>query len=125
MAVKPSTFAPTAAQGCAHCGKQLSTVNVSGLCRKHAHRWRDDAAKNEAAKAKFATSMRSDPLLSDRMRLISNAKMAWCPVEYRDEYRRLTRVKMLPAADARKVIEDLIATHAARYSRTGKLQQAA
>ena len=110
---------------CTVCGKPLSRVNVSGYCRNHAHMWRLDAAKNAAAKAKFSASLRADPMLSERMRLTSNAKLSWCPLEYRSEYRRLTRVKMLPAADARKVIEDLIAAHAARYSRTGKLQKAA
>lgn len=51
--------------------------------------------------------------------------MAWCPPEYRDEYRRLTRSKMLPAAEARTIIEGLIAAHAERYRRTGLLQQTA
>lgn len=48
---------------------------------------------------------------------------AWCPVEYREEYRRL-RLKKLTAREAKKLILDLIAADAARYRRTGELPQA-
>lgn len=112
--------------GCTTCGKPLSNRNVSGLCRRHAldlGSLPENTAKRVVALRRFAAD---NP---DRVReyctQASRSRLAWCPPEYRDEYRRLTRVKMLSAADSRKVIEDLIAAHATRYSRTGKLQQAA
>ncbi|SKB26974.1 hypothetical protein [Sphingopyxis flava] len=50
-------------------------------------------------------------------------KLAWCPVEYRDDYRRLVKSQGLKAAEARKVIEDQIAADAARFAATGVLPQ--
>src|SRR3546814_3588843 len=57
--------------------------------------------------------------------LASRSRLSWCPPEYRDEYRRLTRAKMLPAAEARPIIEDMIAADARRYAATGILPQSA
>ncbi|GGJ39639.1 hypothetical protein CDQ92_13240 [Sphingopyxis bauzanensis] len=112
--------------GCTTCGKPLSRRNVSGLCRRHAldlGNLPHNTVKRVGALRRFAAD---NP---DRVReyctQASRSRLSWCPPEYRDEYRRLTRVKMLPAAESRKVIEDLISAHATRYSRTGKLQQAA
>lgn len=51
--------------------------------------------------------------------------MAWCPIEYRGEYRRLTRSKLIPAPEARRMIEDMIAADLARALATGVLPQAA
>lgn len=112
--------------GCSTCGKPLSNRNVSGLCRRHAldlGSLPKNTAKRVVALRQFAAD--NPDRVRDYCTKASRSRLSWCPIEYRDEYRRLTRVKMLPAAAARNVIEDLIAAHAARYSRTGKLQQAA
>lgn len=53
----------------------------------------------------------------------SQSLLAWCPVEYREEYRRLVYTKRLGPGGARAVIEEQIAKDAERYARTGKLQQ--
>lgn len=112
--------------GCSACGKPLSRRNVSGLCRRHALTLASQPvhmAKRIGALRQFAAN---NP---DRVReyctKASRSRLEWCPPEYRDEYRHLTRKKQIPAPTARQIIEDLIATHAARYSRTGELQQAA
>lgn len=83
--------------------------NVSGLCRRHAR----DLGSTPEALAKRSESMRA----------YARQHPAWCPLEYRDEYRRLTRVKQLPAAEARTIIERAIATDARRYAATGVLPQ--
>src|SRR3546814_1897796 len=54
--------------------------------------------------------------------LASRSRLSWCPPEYRDEYRRLTRAKMLPAAEARPIIEDMIAADARSEEHTSELQ---
>lgn len=51
--------------------------------------------------------------------------LAWCPVEYRDEYRRLVRTKLIRAPEARRMVEDMIAADLARYAATGILPQSA
>jgi hypothetical protein len=51
--------------------------------------------------------------------------MAWCPVEYRDDYHRLVRTYGVRAADARQMIEQQIAVDLGRYVATGQLQQSA
>jgi len=61
--------------------------------------------------------------LQRRLTEISRSRMSWCPLEYRDEYRRLTRSKMLLASEARRMIESLIVSDARAYHRTGQLQQ--
>lgn len=84
--------------------------NVSGLCRRHAR----DLGSTPEALAKRSESMRA---------YAARAQLAWCPIEYRDEYRHLTRVKQLPAAEARTIIERAISTDARRYAATGVLPQ--
>lgn len=54
----------------------------------------------------------------------ANTKLAWCPVEYRDEYKRLIRTHLIKAADARRMIEEQIAADLRRYRATGELQRA-
>ncbi len=50
-------------------------------------------------------------------------KLAWCPVEYRDDYRRLVKWQGVKAAEARRMIETQIDKDAARYAATGVLPQ--
>lgn len=57
------------------------------------------------------------------MRALSRKRLEWCPLEYRDTYRRLTRSKNLTAAEARSVIEAQIAADVTAYQRTGALSQ--
>jgi hypothetical protein len=42
-------------------------------------------------------------------RKVSRRALAWCPLAYRDEYRRLRDAGNIPAAEARQMILDLIA----------------
>jgi hypothetical protein len=49
--------------------------------------------------------------------------LAWCPLEYRDEYRRLRCSKLIRAPEARRMIEAMIARDVARYAATGRLPQ--
>lgn len=42
-------------------------------------------------------------------RATHETRMAWCPPELRADYRRLIRSKLIPAAEARKIIEAEIA----------------
>lgn len=55
----------------------------------------------------------------------SATRLAWCPPEYRDEYKRLIRTKRIPAVEARKIILSTIEADARRYRSTGVLPQAA
>ncbi len=50
--------------------------------------------------------------------------MGWCPLEYRDGYRRMVRIDGIKAADARRMTEELIEADQARYLATGVLPQA-
>lgn len=112
---------------CTVCDKPLHPrKNVSGLCRRHALGLSFVPEFDPIRKEALARFQRDHP---ERVReyctRASHARLAWCPPEYRDEYRRLTRKKQIPAAEARHLIEEMIATHAKRYRRTGQLQQAA
>lgn len=55
----------------------------------------------------------------------SERAIGWCPLEYRDEYRRLTGKMGVRAADARRMIEAQIAKDLATYQRTGVMQRSA
>lgn len=114
---------------CRECGTPLDKRgrNVSGLCRKHALALAllpGNKASRIAGVKRHKASLPPEKVHDQCVRA-SRSRMAWCPPEYRDEYRRLTRSKMLPAAEARTIIEGLIAAHAERYRRTGLLQQTA
>lgn len=71
----------------------------------------------------------SDPTRREKhlahLRAIGTIQVArWCPLEYRDEYRHLTRTKCFRAREARAIINAKIAADHRRYQRTGQLQQA-
>lgn len=48
-------------------------------------------------------------------------RLDWLPLEYRDEYRRLTRGRKVRAAEARKLIEKQIRDDLKKYRSTGRL----
>lgn len=54
----------------------------------------------------------------------SETVLAWCPMEYRDDYRRLKEVDLISAPEARRMIEAQIARDLERYAATGVLPQA-
>lgn len=54
---------------------------------------------------------------------LSQTRMGWCPVEYRDDYRRLRANGGFRAPEARRIIEQQIARDAARYADTRQLQR--
>lgn len=106
------------------CTKALDPRNTTGKCRSCFFR---ASATDPALIAKRSKSLRlyHDSLkFRNLMRQASLTRIAWCPVEYRDEYRHLIYNKHIKAAEARGIIERLIATDAARYAATGQLQQA-
>ena len=110
---------------CSSCGKALSDKNVSGFCRLHVNVLARRPDVKARAAASLSAYLRANPDVAvQRATRASRARLAWCPPEYRDEYRTLTRSKMLPAAVAREMIESLMAAHFQRYMRTGALQQA-
>lgn len=98
---------------CAGCGGGLSRRNTSGRCRRCF--WgplNNDPARTEQRIAKLRETL-AKPEHHERLvetcRANSRVRLGWCPPELQDEYRRLTRSKMLPAAEARAVIEDQVA----------------
>ena len=52
-------------------------------------------------------------------------KLAWCPMEYRDEYQRLMSAYGYRAPEARAMIEEQVERDRQAYLATGQLQQAA
>jgi hypothetical protein len=95
---------------CRLCHKTLSGRGDSGYCR------------GCRTKAEFADpARRSQALL--RVTMASRARLSWCPLEYRPEYRRLRYMKEFPAAEAKAIILQQIASDAKAYARTGELQQ--
>lgn len=105
------------------CGKQLSERNRVGKCRSCYFR---SSATDPVLIAKRRATMRANsrtPEGAARMRRMSLARVSWCPIEYLGEYRRLVYVKRCKAVEARAIIEAQITTDAARYARTGQLQQ--
>lgn len=56
-------------------------------------------------------------------RTLSQTRLGWLPLEYRDDYFRLRSNHKYSAADARRLIEAQIAADHARYLATGQLQQ--
>lgn len=58
-------------------------------------------------------------------RAASATKLAWCPPEYRDDYRNLVKRQGIRAVQARKMIQETIAADARRYTATGVLPQTA
>src|SRR3546814_9943464 len=108
-----------AAAHCTHsgCGMALDKRgrNRSGLCRTHALTLAllpENKVKKVAALRHYKRANPEKTL--QQVTLASRSRLSWCPPEYRDEYRRLTRAKMLPAAEARPIIEDMIAADARR-----------
>jgi hypothetical protein len=55
-------------------------------------------------------------IFPETMRRRSERQIAWCPVEYRDEYRRLVISKHIKASDARQIILDQIRADEAKLS---------
>lgn len=109
--------------GCKTCGKPISKVNRTGWCRQHYA-----AANNGGDKWIVDNRARwADPVMRARivigLRSRSAQRIAWCPLEYRQEYHRLKRVKHCSAAEARAMIEDMMAADMRRHVRTGALPQ--
>lgn len=109
--------------GCVTCGKQLSAVNRTGYCRQHyaaanngGPRWVEDNIRRWADPEMRAKIM--GPLQG-----YNRSRLAWCPLEYRGEYRRLTRIKHIAAPIARRMIEDMVAADLRSFQRTGRLPQ--
>lgn len=108
---------------CTTCGKLLSAVNRTGYCRQHYASANNGGPKWSADnRARWADpEMRAKIVVP--LRAYNRERLAWCPLEYRDEYRRLTRVKHYFASQARQLVEDMIAADLRRHQRTGALPQ--
>lgn len=59
------------------------------------------------------------------LRALRRKALAWCPLEYRDDYRLLKTAGGYSAADARRLIEQQIDRDLRRYASTRRLPQAA
>lgn len=71
-------------------------------------RWRQHGRKNyhRTLGTDHARQRALDPeVLARRGRTSSDRALAWCPPEYRDEYRHLNRFRHVPADEARRMIE--------------------
>lgn len=120
--------------GCRTCGAVLGRGNKRGYCKDHrgdALRrffFENPEAKDRAratilrnSKTEYAKQRRSETAkriglhrmgwaamqqeaIDRRARTQSDTKLAWCPRELRNEYKRLTRMKKLPASEAREII---------------------
>jgi hypothetical protein len=112
--------------GCKKCGKALSRVNVTGYCRTCFAANLALSPEREAARVQhlrdYKRSLPPGKIAAD-MRALSRKRLEWCPLEYRDDYRHLTRSKNLRAGDARALIEAQIAADITAYQRTGALPQ--
>lgn len=112
---------------CKTCGKTLDRRNRSGLCKPC---FLTDLNRSAAGNAKRVAALRATLARPEnregvcrQRREASRSRMAWCPLEYQDFYRTLTRSKMLPAATARAIVVAQVATDTRRFLATGKLQQ--
>lgn len=104
MALSPNS-APVAQNqpnSCTACGCTVSKRCFTGFCRR---------CFGKQAKHKRCGGIKD----SDRMRIVSRARLAWCPVDLLPDYRRMTRIDGMRAKEARKIIEQHMAVQAARY----------
>lgn len=105
----------------------IITRSETGLCRRHAALEalnREGLQEMRAARQKEA--IWRPEIRAKLLRGSANAREArlgWCPVEYRESYRALALKKGENAKSARRMIEDLIKADARRYHATGQLQQ--
>lgn len=104
---------------CAICGRALKKPRPSGKCRSC---FQVDLNRNPETRAKRINALRATimaPAYRDRLQArltqISRSRLAWCPLEYRDLYRQLTRAKMLSAQVARSMVEELVAADLKRH----------
>lgn len=107
--------------GCATCGKPLSRVNQSGYCRKHFGALNSERTREQCRRQWADPAYRIKHI--GAMRRLGEYRLAWCPLEYREDYWVLKRVKHYSAAQARAMIEESIATDLRRYEITGQLQR--
>jgi len=89
-------------QYCRGCGSALSKVNQSGYCRKCF-----------ASYSGHARTGRSTD--SEVMRRVSLARLAWCPIDLLPDYRRMTRIQGVRAAEARKIIQQHMSVQVGRH----------
>jgi hypothetical protein len=52
-----------------------------------------------------------------RRQSISDVRLAWCPLRYRDEYRKLVDSKRIPAAEAKRIILQTVLSDRRRAER--------
>ena len=111
---------------CIDCGKALCRRNVCGRCKSCFGRWNSQQpTRNARLSATRRAGMREITSVErDRLIRASRSRLDHIPLEYRAEYRRLTRSKMLTAAEASAVILDLVQRDVAKYAATGVLPQA-
>lgn len=95
-------------KSCATCGCKLGKPNKSGYCRKHfARSIHDNPEASEQKRLRHEATWAVHPhreALHRRLARMSRARMAWCPLEYRDLYRKLRSSSGFGAAEARTMI---------------------
>lgn len=112
---------------CSDCPKTLDPRNKTGRCRNcyFKHTAADPAAiAVRAAGLRRRLASPEGAHLRNRLGNSQKARLDWCPIEYRDEYRALIRSHLrYRAKDARRIIEEQIAVDTRRYLETGLLQR--
>ncbi len=108
---------------CLDCPRSITRKSKTGRCRKCAAKRAGCDPELKAlrsANRKIWAAHHPDAAAKQRL-IASRSQLAWCPVEYRDDYRKIAN--NVPCREARAMIEELIAVDAARYAATGRLQQ--
>lgn len=103
---------------CLDCHKPLSRQNVVGRCRSCASRV---IGKSETRRAALARTRSAMPNISSIMRAVSLRKIEWCPLEYRDDYRKIARNAGYSAAEAKAIILAQVARDIDLHQRSGVL----
>jgi hypothetical protein len=92
---------------------------VAGARALFADPVRSEKRRAAARRNAVIAQQKSDRVKGGRTRTAK--RLGWCPLEYRRQYCRLRRD--YGAAEARRMIEELVARDLARYVATGQLQQ--
>lgn len=133
------------ARVCADCPKPIGQTNKSGRClscvQKHLIATRPDfrEAKRRAGRAsanvpgererrsnnaksrdlyRIGQAARTPETFAMMGRRVSDARMAWCPPEYRDEARSMTKTKSIPLAEVKRIIADQYRVDRAKLRRS-------
>lgn len=93
---------------CLRCGQAVDRRNISGYCKPcfltHLNKQPEQQAKRIASLRITLGKPEHQARFNSQRLAASRSRMAWCPDGYRAAYRTLTRIKQVPAAQARAMI---------------------